>query len=257
TDLRRPAANPIAVAADSLCFAYPNGAPILERFAWTARQGDSWAIVGPSGCGKTTLLYLLAGLRRPTAGAITVFGEPVTGPRPTTGLILQDLGLLPWATARQNIELGLKLRGTPAAQRRRLTDVWLSLLDIAPHADRYPAQLSGGQRQRVAIARTLIMDPQLLLMDEPFSALDALTRESLQDEIIRLRQRHPVTTILVTHSIEEAVFLGDHILIFGRPPLRGGIVVDNPDAGRLEFRRERAFYDRVLEVRRLVEEMRP
>jgi NitT/TauT family transport system ATP-binding protein len=222
-----------------LVFAYPHHAPVFEAFNWDVAQGDIWAVLGPSGCGKSTLLMLLAGLLFPVSGEVRVGGERLTRPRPRTGLILQAYGLLPWATVRENIALGLRLRRFYGPDGRHVprdarvldkaeiqarVDYWLARLDIAKEADKYPGQLSGGQRQRVAIARTLVLRPALLLMDEPFAALDAPTREGLQDLLLDLsaevevgrteRQEHArLTVVLVTHTIEEAAFVGQQILL--------------------------------------------
>ena len=170
---------------NSIDFGYPNLPLLFEEFSLEISPGETWAILGPSGCGKTTLLYLLAGLRFPIKGSIEIDGERLTRPRPHSGLILQDHGLLPWSTVRENVELGLRLRkfygedGTHAPinfQPKNGVDYWLERLGIGNIADKYPSQLSGGQRQRTAIARTLVLEPDLLLMDEPFSSLDAVTR---------------------------------------------------------------------------------
>jgi len=181
---------------------------------------------------------LLAGLLHPQAGEVVIDGECIVRPRPRTGLILQEYGLLPWATAQDNVMLGLRIRrfygpdGRHAPQDERLedhaarVDYWLERLGIAPLADAYPAQLSGGERQRTAIARTLALNPDLLLMDEPFSSLDAITREALQDLTCELCQEQGLTLVLVTHSIEEAVRMGNRILLPGKP----GRSFENPFA---------------------------
>ncbi|MGH2523793.1 MAG: ABC transporter ATP-binding protein, partial [Anaerolineales bacterium] len=214
----------------SLAFAYPNGRTLFSGFNWSVGAGEAWAILGPSGCGKSTLLYLLAGLRQPTTGEIRIEGQVITRPRPRTGLILQDFGLLPWATCEQNISLGLRVHGfygpdgkhAPLDFRpgdvRAITEHWLKRLGLEHVRHHYPAQLSGGQRQRTAIARTLALNPGLLLMDEPFAALDAPTRENLQNLTLELRAEQKLTTLVVTHSIEEAAFLGQKILLLGGEP---------------------------------------
>lgn len=236
-----------------LTFAYNSKQPIFLNFTWQVAKGESWAIIGPSGCGKTTLLYLLAGLRHPLAGMITVNGSPVLRPRRETGLILQDYGLLPWATIAENVALGLKIRGISPKEQKRLVAAWLERLGIGSLADHYPGQVSGGQRQRAAIARTLVLEPDLLLMDEPFSSLDALTREGLQDLIIDLGLEGSLTVVLVTHSIEEAVFLGRKILVLPMPPITMAEVIDNPEAGEIGYRRQPIYYKRCNQVRRAVE----
>ncbi|MBI4328371.1 MAG: ABC transporter ATP-binding protein [Chloroflexi bacterium] len=236
-----------------MSFAYERRTPIFGDFTWSVERGESWAIIGPSGCGKTTLLYLLAGLRRPERGQVFVASKPLRGPRRATGLILQDYGLLPWATAAENIDLGLRLRGIDGRERRRRVMEWMTHLGIASLAGRYPAQLSGGQRQRVAIARTLALEPDLLLMDEPFSALDALTREELQGLALELAVGRGLTTVLVTHSIEEAVFLGRRILVLGHPPVSAPDVIENPGAGDSSYRAQPEFHRVVRELRQRIQ----
>jgi ABC-type nitrate/sulfonate/bicarbonate transport system ATPase subunit len=217
----------------SLSFGYPHTAPVLQDFNWKVERGETWAILGSSGCGKTTLLYLLAGLRFPTAGVIQIDGEPLKRPRPRTGLILQDYGLLPWATVRENAGLGLQVRDfygedgkhTPLNfQPEKDADYWLTKLGLAEVANKYPAQISGGQRQRTAISRTLALSPDLLLMDEPFSSLDAITREDLQHLTLSLCAEQNLTLVIVTHAIEEAIALGSKILLLDSSPR----VFENP-----------------------------
>lgn len=225
----------------SLAFSYPNHSPLFERFDWQVERGESWAILGPSGCGKSTLLSLLAGLLFPTSGSIRIAGEPLLRPRPHTGLIIQDYGLLPWATVRQNAALGLRLRnfygpdGVHAPRDYRPTldvDPWLERLGLLDVAESYPSKISGGQRQRTAIARTLALHPDLLLMDEPFSSLDAPTREGLQRLTLELRAEAGLTLVTVTHAIEEAAILGEHILLLSGPPNQAPAVFENLGAGR-------------------------
>jgi len=249
-----------------LTFTYPNGTTIFEGFSWSVERGKAWAIIGPSGCGKSTLLYLLAGLRQPSAGQVLIDGQPLSRPRPRTGLILQDYGLLPWATVQDNAALGLRIRGfygpdgvhTPSDEqlddRQARVDHWLKRLGIQHVAQQYPHQISGGQRQRTAIARTLILRPDLLLMDEPFGALDALTREDLQNLTLELRAEQGLTTVIVTHNIEEAVFMGEKILVLGQPPNRQAEVVYNPEAGSAGYRQQDLFFARCNELRELMGE---
>lgn len=189
-------------------------------------KGDSWAIIGPSGCGKTTLLSLVCGLIKPKSGQVMIDGLKLIKPRKHTGLILQDYGLLPWATIRENILLGKKLQqfGWPTlvkpTSRFFSTDYadWITKLGLLHQQDNYPHQLSGGQKQRTAIARAFMQDPDLILLDEPFSALDGPTREDLVTEIRSYIASHNTTLLMVTHSIEEAFALCDHFLIFVDAP---------------------------------------
>ncbi len=222
---------PIA-ALGGVTFAYPGGTAVLRNFSLEVSEGESLAVIGPSGCGKTTLLYILAGLRLPSAGTITVAGEPIVGPRRDIGLILQDHGLLPWETALNNVGMGLRLRSMRGREWRAEAQLWLDRLGLGDLARRYPGQLSGGQKQRVAIARTLAVSPTLLLMDEPFSALDALTRGTLQLLALNLGIAQGRSAVLITHDINEAVTLGNRILIMGGGPDEPTTIVDNPGAGR-------------------------
>jgi NitT/TauT family transport system ATP-binding protein len=221
--------------------------PLFEGFNWRVGEGESWAVLGPSGCGKSTLLYLLAGLRLPTKGEVRVGGERLRKPRPKTGLILQDYGLLPWATVRENVSLGLRMRkfygpdGTHAPSEEIQHDTqehsayWLERVGLTHVADKYPGQISGGQGQRTAIARTLSLNPDLLLMDEPFASLDAPTRASLQRLVQNLHAEQNLTTVIVTHSIEEAAVLGEKILLLGEPPTHQPKIVLNPRAAALDY----------------------
>lgn len=256
------------IRLEALTFAYPHSPPVFRDFTWTAERGGAWAVLGPSGCGKTTLLYLLAGLRFPSAGRALINGRPLSRPRPQTGLILQDYGLLPWASVRENAALGLRLRRfygpdgkhAPAdaqpvgdAESALSVDGWLERLGLTSVADKYPGQISGGQRQRTAIARTLILEPDLLLMDEPFSSLDAPTREDLQNRTLELCAEQGITLVIVTHAIEEAAYLGRNILLLGQPPNEQAVVIHNPGAGRPEYRGASAYLAACRELRRRIE----
>ncbi len=233
--------------------------PIFEDFTWQVDRGESWAILGPSGCGKTTLLYLLAGLRFPTSGVINIDGQPLTRPRPRTGLILQDYGLLPWQTVIGNIQLGQQVRDFYGPDGRHApleaidkisVESWLERLGLQSQRDKYPHQISGGQRQRTAIARTLALQPDLLLMDEAFASLDAPTRQSLQDLTLELWQEESLTLVVVTHTIEEAAILGKKILLLSHPPNRSTVVIDNPLAGNPGFRDTESYFEIVRKLRR-------
>jgi NitT/TauT family transport system ATP-binding protein len=248
-----------------LTFRYHAGeTPVFEDFSWTVAAGERWTIIGPSGGGKTTLLYLLSGLQQPESGEVVVEGAPVPRPRASTGLILQNHGLLPWATVRQNATLGLRIgrfyrnkqgppgqpRPYPPALPLDEADAWLERLGVAHLRDKYPSQLSGGQQQRVAIARTLALQPNLLLMDEPFSALDAVIREDLQDLVLSLQRDLGITTILVTHSVQEAAILGGRILALGQPPNQVADVVENPQSGAPDFRDSTAYLEIARRLRK-------
>jgi NitT/TauT family transport system ATP-binding protein len=235
---------------NSLTFAYPHSTPLFDAFTWQAQRSETWAVLGTSGCGKTTLLYLLAGLQHPTSGQILIDGQPLTRPRPRTGLILQDYGLLPWATVRQNAELGLKVRNfygadgvhTPQDYRpERDVTPWLERLGINAFADKYPSQISGGQRQRAAIARTLALQPDLLLMDEPFSSLDAVIRADLQSLTLELCAESGITLVIVTHNIEEAAAMGQRILLLDSPPNREAHIFENSTVGEIGYRESKEY----------------
>ena len=256
------------IGIEALTFAYPNQPPVFQDFSWQVAAGEAWALIGPSGCGKSTLLYLIAGLRQPRAGRLSVSGQPVPRPRASTGLILQDYGLLPWATVWENVALVMRLgrlyrakSGPPDGSRpypradigADQVDRWLLRLGIADLRDKFPNQISGGQRQRTAIARSLLQQPNLLLMDEPFSSLDALSREDLQRLTIELQRETGVTTLVVTHNIEEAVYMGRRILVLGRAPNTHAWVIDNPGAGAPAYRGRPAYWDKCAELRAALE----
>ncbi len=179
----------------------------------TITSGEFVAVVGASGCGKSTLLRILAGFERPSAGVVEVGGTPVTGPGPDRGVVFQDYGLFPWLSVRENVAYGPARKKLPQAEVAAVTDRFIAAVGLTRFAAKYPSQLSGGMQQRVAIARVLANDPSLLLMDEPFGALDALTRFDLQAELKRIHVETRTTVVFVTHSIEEAVFLADRVVV--------------------------------------------
>jgi len=180
--------------------------------------GEFVCLLGPSGCGKSTLLNAVAGFSPPTAGELTVLGRPVVGPGPDRAMVFQEYALFPWMTVERNVAFGLELRGDPPARRDRVVDDLLAKLGLSDFRDRFPKDLSGGMRQRVAIARVLAIDPPLLLMDEPFGALDALTRRSLQDELLRIWAEDRKTVLFVTHGIEESIYLADRVVVMTYRP---------------------------------------
>jgi NitT/TauT family transport system ATP-binding protein len=192
----------------------------LEEINLTVAQGKFVCILGPSGCGKSTLLSMVAGLVRPSSGTIHIGGTPVSGPSPERGLVFQDYGLFPWLTVRGNIGFGLSCRGIPRQEREAIVDKYIRLTGLVGFENRYPAELSGGMKQRVAIGRTLANAPRVLLMDEPFGAVDALTREFLQDEILHLWKVERKTVLFVTHSMMEAAYLADEIVMLKARPGR-------------------------------------
>ncbi|RXE56009.1 nitrate ABC transporter ATP-binding protein [Methanoculleus taiwanensis] len=182
------------------------------------RDDELVCFVGPSGCGKTTLLRIIAGLETATTGSVTLDGQEITGPDPKRGMVFQEYSLFPWRTVIDNIAFGLEMQGVPKAERRRIAGEYLTLVGLDRFRDHYPFELSGGMRQRVAIARALANDPDVLLMDEPFGALDAQTRNRMQKELLSIWQQTKKTIIFVTHSVDEAVYLSDRIVVLsGRP----------------------------------------
>jgi NitT/TauT family transport system ATP-binding protein len=203
----------------------------LDDVSIDVRAGEFLTIVGPSGCGKSTLLDLVAGLEKPTRGRILVDGEEVGGPGLDRGIVFQQYALFPWRTARGNVEFGLAAKGVERRERAALAQRYLELVGLTGFEDRHPHELSGGMKQRVAIARALAFDPDVLLMDEPFGALDAQTRESLQTELLRIWQQTGKTIVFITHGIDEAVYLGQRVAVMSSRPGRITHVVDIPDFG--------------------------
>jgi NitT/TauT family transport system ATP-binding protein len=191
----------------------------------TIRKGEFVCLIGASGCGKSTLLRLIAGFETPSSGEAMMWGKPIDGPDPTRGMVFQDYALFPWLNVRDNIGFGPRSRGRPRAEIRETTDRFIEMVGLNRFADAYPHQLSGGMRQRVAIARVLANDAEIVLMDEPFGALDALTRERLQEELLEIWQRTGLTVVFVTHAIEEAIYLADRVVVMTPGP--GRIESDN------------------------------
>ncbi len=254
------------ISIKDLTFAYSGQPPIFQGYCLEIGRGEALSIIGPSGCGKTTLLYLLAGLRRPQSGSIIVDQTPISRPRPRSGLVLQDHGLLPWQTVRANARLGLTIwefygsdgRHAPVDEKispheaDQRVDAWLAKLGIESLRDQYPLQLSRGQRQRTAVARTLAMQPDLLLMDEPFSALDAPTREDLQKFIIDLHDSSDLTYVIVTHDIEVAVVMGKKILVLEKGCHQKARMIDNACAGLAAGSRQNEFQQTCEDIRQLL-----
>jgi NitT/TauT family transport system ATP-binding protein len=235
----------------------PQGAAreVLRDLSLEIADGEFVTIVGLSGCGKTTLLNLIAGLLVPTRGTITVDGAPITGPGPARAVVFQDAALLPWRSVLRNVELGLEMQhryDKPEIKTRALKH--LETVGLHDYANDYPHQLSGGMRQRVNLARALIAEPDVLLMDEPFAALDAHTRETMGYELLRIWQQSRKTVIFITHSADEAIILSDRIVVMGRAP--GGIIADLkvalPRPRSVEVRGLPRFAELSLEIRALL-----
>ncbi|MBM3314038.1 ABC transporter ATP-binding protein [candidate division WOR-3 bacterium] len=231
-----------------------SGAPVtaLAQVSLDIASGEFTCVVGPTGCGKTTLLRLAAGLLQPTAGSILVSGTEVTKPRSTTGMVFQQYSLLPWRNVVENVAFGLELRRVPRSDRVRRAGELLELVGLGQFSRSRPYELSGGMQQRVAIARALATDPELLLMDEPFGALDERTRHKLQDELLAIWQRTGKTVLFVTHNIDEAVYLGDRVVVMADRP--GRVAADfRFDLPRPRGRMEPRFVDALLAVRGVLE----
>ncbi|MGH7331995.1 MAG: ABC transporter ATP-binding protein [Candidatus Rokuibacteriota bacterium] len=195
-------------------------APVLAGIDLAIAERELVCVLGPSGCGKSTLLNIVAGFLRPSTGDVLVDGQPVTGPGADRGVVFQEYVLFPWLTVAGNTEFGLRLRRMAGEERRRTATRYLDLVGLGDHADKFPVQLSGGMKQRVAIARALANNPAIILMDEPFGALDAQTREVLQDELSRIQRVEHKTILFVTHSIREAVYLADRVVVMTSAPGR-------------------------------------
>jgi NitT/TauT family transport system ATP-binding protein len=213
-------------------FAGRTGQPVtaLEHISLAIPDREFSCIVGPSGCGKSTLLRLVAGLGEPTSGAITQGGRPITGPSAERGMVFQSYTLFPWLTVRRNVEFGPDLRGVPAVERGRIAAGFIKQVGLEGFEDAYPEQLSGGMRQRAALARALANDPEILLMDEPFGALDSQTRALMQEMLLGIWEQSHKTVLFITHDIDEALFLGDVVYVMTARPgrIKEEIAVDIP-----------------------------
>jgi ABC-type nitrate/sulfonate/bicarbonate transport system ATPase subunit len=241
----------------SNCSAGYDGRPALVSTSLAVEAGKIGCVIGPSGCGKTTLLMVAAGLKQRNEGEVTLEGREVRAGDPRVGIILQDYGLFPWFTALENAAIGHRVRGQPARASRAAAAATLARFGLKEKADSYPSALSGGERQRVAIARALTLSPSVLLMDEPFSALDALTRESLQDLLLGTVAREGLCVLLVTHSIEEAACLGSTVWLMGDAPGRIVARFDSAEGqGGPEYRSAPAFFHTCTAIRAAMQRMR-
>jgi len=225
----------------------------LADVSLEVRPREFLALLGPSGCGKSTLLYLIGGFLPTEAGRILVEGKPVSAPGPDRGIVFQHFALFPWKTVRANVLYGLERQRLPRAERARRAQAFIDLVGLNGFEESYPSQLSGGMKQRAAIARTLAVDPRILLMDEPFGALDAQTRALMQTELLGIWQRTPKTVIFVTHDVQEAVYLADRVAVMSARPGRIKAIVEtrfgNRDPGIL---RSKEFIEKVEEIWNLV-----
>ncbi|HKL75112.1 MAG TPA: ABC transporter ATP-binding protein [Halanaerobiales bacterium] len=237
------------IKVNNLNFAYQKE-KVLKNINLELKKGESLAVIGPSGCGKTTLLYLLAGLKKAKDGEIKINSKEINGVRNNTAVILQDYGLFPWKTVYQNLALGLKIRKFNKKKIKKTVNAALKRLDIFDLKNNYPAELSGGEKQRVAVGRSLVIKPDLLLMDEPLSALDALTREKMQNLIIDIYKRDNFSFIIVSHDIAEAAFLGHKIAV-----MKEGKIIEvlkNPHFGEKNLREKEEFFELQKKLRKLM-----
>ncbi|MDM7935175.1 MAG: ABC transporter ATP-binding protein [Methanothrix sp.] len=221
---------------------------VLRDINLSISENEFVCFVGPSGCGKTTLLRIIAGLEDPTTGTVTLSGEPIMGPGPERGMVFQEYSLFPWRTVLDNVAFGLELKGVPSEERRGRAREYLRMVGLERFEARYPHELSGGMKQRVAIARALVNDPRALLMDEPFGALDAQTRNVMQSELLRIWEERRKTVVFVTHSVDEAIYLADRIVIMSARPgrIKDVIEVDLPRPRKRTSIEVNQIRDRIL-----------
>jgi NitT/TauT family transport system ATP-binding protein len=213
--------------------------PVLDVGSFIAREGEFITIIGPSGCGKSTFLHIMGGFIPADAGTIRVYGNAVNGPGPDRGMMFQEFALFPWKTVAGNIAWGLEAQGFEKEKIEETVANYLDVMHLAEFRNHYPAEISGGMKQRAALARVLAFDPKVLLMDEPFGALDAQTRETMQEEVTRIWERTRKTIVFVTHDIEEAVYLGDRVVVLSARPgrIREEVRIDLPRPRRLEVKK--------------------
>ena len=234
------------LAIDNVSFTYPGWPPVVRAVDWHIGEGEFHCLVGRSGCGKTTLLKLAAGLLRPDTGGIRLRGEELLAPGPQLGFVFQSPTLLDWHRVIDNVLLPVSLQHPPTPQETGKAMQLLELLGLADHANHFPRQLSGGQQSRVALARALVLEPALLLLDEPFAALDAITRGELQDDLLQMCSLRRTTVLFVTHDIAEAVYLGDRVAVMDRGRIVENIKVD-ADKPRQPASRYSATFNRHCE----------
>jgi NitT/TauT family transport system ATP-binding protein len=241
---------PPFVLVDGLNKTYPNGLTVLQNVTFRAKSGDFISLIGPSGCGKSTILRLLACLLAPTSGTVIIDGLEPKNAREITSFVFQDATLLPWRTVESNIALTLELEGIPRQKRKEKTNELMKLVGLEEFSRLYPRQLSGGMKMRVSIARALAISPRLLLMDEPFGALDEITRNRLNEELLRLKQSQKWTAFFVTHSVPEAVFLSNRVLVMAARPGRISheIIIDLPLERSAELRQDKRYLELVSKV---------
>ena len=248
---KRSRSTEVILSTDSINVVYQESLIALQNVSLDIPAAKLTAILGPSGCGKTTLLKVIAGLIKPTSGSVKVRGKDIEGPGPDRALVFQDFALLPWATVLQNVGFGLRARGVPKKEREETSLHYIKEVGLLGFEDKYPHQLSGGMRQRTGLARALTINSDILLMDEPFSAVDEQMRRKLQEDLLKLLKVENKTVIFVTHSIEEAVYLADQVIILsGRPGSVAEIVYPKIDrTGEIDLiRRQPGYIDLVDEI---------
>lgn len=228
---------------------YPNGTKALEDVSFHVKKGETCSIIGPSGCGKSTLLFIFSCLLKPTSGKILINNMGVKKPFKDGALILQDFGLFPWKTVYENIAVGLRIRGFKKESINSITCSMIKKLGLEGFEHFYPTQLSGGMQQKVGFARVLALNPRILFMDEPFSSLDAISREEMQNFLLNIWLKEKLTILLVTHNIEEAVFLGKKIVVLSPRPARVLNIIENHNAGDINYRNRVEFFEKCREVR--------
>ena len=248
---------PPQIVIDGVCHMYrpPRGRAVLalDQVSLAVANREFVALLGPSGCGKSTLLYLIGGFLPVETGTIAIDGKAVAGPGPDRGIVFQHFALFPWKTVRGNILYGLERQGMPKEEREKRAQDFIELVGLQGFEDSYPSQLSGGMKQRTAIARTLAFNPGILLMDEPFGALDAQTRSLMQSELLGILRRDPKTVIFVTHDVQEAVYLADRVAVMSARPGRIKAIVDTRfDKQAPDIFKTQAFVDKVDEIWNLV-----
>jgi len=236
----------------NLTFRPPNRAPVraLQNFDIDIAEGEFLSIVGPSGCGKSTFLNVLLGLVKPDSGDVRMRGAPIAGPSTDRAMVFQEFGLLPWRTVQANVELGLELKGLAAGARRTVSQPLIEMIGLKGFESHFPHELSGGMKQRVGLARALATDPNVLLMDEPFAALDAQTRDLMQVELLRVWQETKKTVLFVTHQIDEAIYLSDRVMVMTKRPGRAKKIfnIELPRPRDYEMRVSPEFNELKLEI---------
>ena len=252
----------ISASGVDLSFTPPNRAPVmaLRGLDFEVQEGQFVSIVGPSGCGKSTFLNVLLGLIPPNSGEMAIRGNRITGPGQDRAMVFQEIGLLPWRTVMNNVELGLELKGMAVNERRKICQKFIHMVGLDGFESHYPHELSGGMKQRVGLARALATDPDVLLMDEPFASLDAQTRDLMQAELLRIWNEATKTVLFVTHQIEEAVYLSDHVIVMTKRPGRTKTIIEIPlpRPRDYEMRVTREFNDLRLEIwNNLKDELNP